>query len=237
MTDGETQGARERGAMAGRAGLVATGTLASRVLGAVRDSVIAHHFALGATDAFYVSFTIPNALRGLLGEGAVGGAFIPVYAEVRQREGEPRARAFYAGLTGVMLAILALVSIGGVLFAGPIVKLYAAGYDARKYALTVTLTQLVFPYIFFMGVAALGMGVLNALRRFFVPAFAPAMLSVAMIAAPVAFVPLAIALGLDPITGLALAALVGGALQVGAQIPASASRSALPFEPRPRTQA
>jgi putative peptidoglycan lipid II flippase len=219
VTDAETQGARERGAMAGRAGLVAAGTLASRVLGAVRDSVIANHFAIGATDAFYVAFTIPNALRGLLGEGAVGGAFIPVYAEVKQKEGEARARSFYAGLSGVMLAILALVSLGGIVLAGPIVKLYAAGYDAPKYALTTTLTRLVFPYIFFMGVAALGMGVLNALRRFFVPAFAPAMLSVAMIAAPVAFVPLAITLGLDPITGLALAALVGGALQVTAQLP------------------
>jgi putative peptidoglycan lipid II flippase len=220
VTTAETQGSKERGAMAGRAGLVAAGTLASRALGALRDSVIAHHFPIGATDAFYVAFTIPNALRGLLGEGAVGGAFVPVYAEVKEREGEERARAFYAGLSGVMLAILGLVSLGGVVFAAPIVKLYAAGYDAEKFALTVQLTRIVFPYIFFMGVAALGMGVLNALRRFFVPAFAPAMLNVAMITAPFAFVPVAIFFGLDPIASLALAALVGGVLQVLAQLPA-----------------
>ena len=206
--------------MAGRAGLVAVGTLGSRVLGALRDSVIAHHFPIGATDAFYVAFTIPNALRGLLGEGAVGGAFVPVYVEVKQREGEERARVFYAGLSGVMLVILGLVSLSGVLLAGPIVKLYAAGYDSAKFALTVDLTRIVFPYIFFMGIAALGMGVLNALRQFFVPAFAPAMLNVAMIAAPFVVVPLALALDLDPIASLALAALVGGMLQVGAQLPA-----------------
>jgi putative peptidoglycan lipid II flippase len=209
--------------MARRAGTVAAGTLASRVLGAVRDSVIAASFPVAATDAFFVAFTIPNALRSLLGEGAVSSAFVPVYSEVRNTAGDARARFFYAGLSGVMVAILCGVTALGIVFAGPLVTAYAAGYRARdpaKFDLTITLARIVFPYIFFMGLAALGMGVLNARRRFFVPAFAPALLNVAQIAAPFALVPPAVALGLDPIASLALGALVGGILQVFVQFPA-----------------
>jgi putative peptidoglycan lipid II flippase len=216
-------GAHERGQMARRAGTVAAGTLASRVLGAVRDSVIAASFPVAATDAFFVAFTIPNALRSLLGEGAVGSAFVPVYAEVRAASGDARARAFYAGLSGVMIAILAGVTALGVVFAAPVVTAYAAGYraqDPEKFDLTIALTRIVFPYIFFMGLAALGMGVLNAHRRFFVPAFAPALLNVAQIAAPFVLVAPAVALGLDPVASLALGALAGGVLQVLAQFPA-----------------
>ncbi len=77
----------ERASIARRAGIVVVGTLASRVLGAVRDAVIAATFPVAATDAFFVAFTIPNALRVLLGEGAVSGAFVPVFSEVREKEG------------------------------------------------------------------------------------------------------------------------------------------------------
>ncbi|MBK8170173.1 MAG: murein biosynthesis integral membrane protein MurJ [Sandaracinaceae bacterium] len=218
----EGVGQGEQVAVARRAGLVAVGTLSSRVLGAVRDSVIAAYFTKGATDAWWAAFTIPNALRSLLAEGAVGSAFVPVFAEVRAKEGLERARQFYSGLVGVMLVILSAVTLVGMVATRGIVTLYSAGFqhDAAKFDTTVTLTRIVFPYIFFMGVAALGMGVLNAMKRFFVPAVAPGLLNVPMIAAPWVFVPLAIAFGLPPVISLAFGALVGGLLQVIAQFPA-----------------
>lgn len=214
--------AKERRAITARAGIVAAGTLASRILGAVRDAVIAGFFPLAATDAFFVAFTIPNALRVMLGEGAVANAFIPVFSEIRAREGESRAKAFYAALSGAMLVVLGSVTVLGMVAAPFLVPLYAAGYrsDPVKFQTTIDLTRLVFPYIFFMGIAALGMGALNTLKRFFVPAFAPALFNVAMIAAPFLFVPIAVAAGASPIAGLAISALVGGALQVVAQFPA-----------------
>ena len=213
-------GAGERTAITRRAGIVAAGTFSSRILGAVRDAVIAAMFALTATDAFWVAFTIPNALRSLLGEGAVSGAFVPVFSEVREKEGFARARRFYASLSGVMLVVLLAVSVLGVLLAPLIVTLYAAGYEDERLSLTVGLTQIVFPYIFLMGLAALGMGALNSMKRFAVPAFAPALLNVALIAAAFALAPAVVELGWPAIYALSVGALVGGVLQVGAQLPA-----------------
>jgi putative peptidoglycan lipid II flippase len=210
----------ERGAIARRAGIVALGTLGSRILGAARDAVIAATFAVAATDAFFVAFTIPNALRVLLGEGAVSGAFVPVYAEVRAKEGAERARVFFARLVGAMSIVLTLVSIGGVLAAPWLVELYAAGYEGERLETTVLLTRIVFPYILFMGLAALATGALQSEKRFLVPAFAPALLNVALIAAPFALVPVALAWGLPVIGSLAIGALIGGVLQLLAQLSA-----------------
>jgi putative peptidoglycan lipid II flippase len=221
----ETASAKtENASLARSAGIVAAGTLVSRVLGAARDAVFAACFSVAETDAFFVAFTIPNALRGLLADGAVSSAFIPTYTEVRAKEGDEPARAFYAKLSGAMLALLAIVSIVGVLAAPALVTMYAGGYadDPALFASTVTLTRIVFPYIFFMGAAALGTGLLNAHRRFAVPAIAPALLNVALIAAPFVLVGPSIALGLPPIASLSIAAIVGGVLQMVAQWPALA---------------
>ena len=221
----------ESTAVTRRAGVVALGTLLSRILGAWRDSVIAAHFPVAATDAFFVAFTIPNALRQILGEGAVSSAFVPVYTEVYANEGEERGRTFFANLSGVFYSILCAVTLLGMIFAPAVVMLYASGYheDAKKFELTVSLTRLVFPYIAFMGAAALGMGVLNARKLFFVPAFAPGLLNVAMVAAPALFIPTAVAFGWSPIASLAVGALVGGVLQVVAQFPALKSIGMLGF--------
>lgn len=218
-----------RTTIARRAGLVALGTLASRILGAVRDAVIAASFAVGATDAFFVAFTIPNALRVLLGEGAVSGAFVPVFTEVRERHGLERARRFFAALSGAMLVVLLVVTVIGIVAAPTLVTLYAAGYrsDPARFDVTVTLTRLVFPYIFLMGIAALGVGALNAMQRFLVPAFAPTLLNVAMIAAPFLLVPVATSFGMPAIAALAFGALLGGVLQMLAQFPPLARVSLL----------
>jgi putative peptidoglycan lipid II flippase len=206
-----------------QAGVVALGTLGSRVLGALRDAVIAASFALPATDAFFVAWTIPNTLRRVLGEGAVSAAFIPIFSELKEREGEARARSYLQGFYGALLVLLLLASLLGVVFAPELTTLYAGGYrnDPDKFQTTVTLTRLVFPYILFAGLAALWMGVLNAMGRFAVPAFAPALLNAVLIIAPFTFVPLAVGFGMEPVIGLGLASLVGGALQVLAQLPSA----------------
>ena len=212
-------GGGERAAIARRASIVIAGTLSSRALGALRDAVIAATFSLRATDAFFVAFTIPNALRVLLGEGAVSGAFIPVYTEVREKEGPERARLFYARLVGAMVLILASVATAGVIAAPWLVTLYAGGYDAERLDLTVLLTRIVFPYIFLMGLAALGMGALHSEKRFAVPSFAPALLNVALIAAALGASGLMPDVGLPAVAALAIGALVGGVAQVLVQLP------------------
>lgn len=210
--------------IARRAAIVASGTLTSRVLGAVRDAVIAACFAVSATDAFFVAFTIPNTLRALLAEGAVSNAFIPVFSEVREKQGHERARDFYAALSGSMLVVLVVVSVVGVLIAPQLVTLYAAGYKSNpeKFSTTVEIARVVFPYILFMGIAALAMAALNTLKRFAVPAFAPSLLNLCMISAPLLFTPVALRLDMPPIFGLAMSALLGGLLQAAVHIPALA---------------
>lgn len=216
-----------------RAGLVALGTFSSRVLGAVRDAVIAASFSLTGTDAFFVAWTIPNTLRQVLGEGAVSAAFIPVFARVDEQQGRQAARRYYGRFSGTLLALLLAVSAIGVVTAPFWATLYAGGYrdEPSKFQTTVQLTALVFPYLVFAGMAALQAGALNALGRFLLASFSPALLNVCMIAAPFVFVPLAVQLGQPPIAALALAALAGGALQVLSQIP---SLRAAGLRERPR---
>lgn len=203
-----------------RAGIVAAGTLSSRILGFVRDMVIAAIFPKEATDVFYVAFRIPNALRVLLGEGAVAAAVVPVFAEIRANEGEDAARRYFAKMFGLLLLVLTVVSGLGIVAAPLLAKAYASGFTGARYEETVTLIRVVFPYIFFMGLAALGMGGLNALRRFAVPAFTPALLNVFLIGAAFLLVGPALGLGLPAVGALALGALLGGAAQWLAQWPA-----------------
>jgi putative peptidoglycan lipid II flippase len=213
---------RERGKLLGRAGIVGAGTLLSRVLGLARDMVLAALFDRDATDAWWVAFTIPNALRQLLGEGAVTSAVVPVLSEKLAHEGDEGARRLFARLRGVSLVALVVVTALGVGFAAPLTRLFAGGYSARPGELerTTLLTRAVFPYIFFMGTAALGMAALNAKRRFAVAAFAPGLLNVAMLVAAFVLPAWLAAHGSDPVLALAIGALAGGALQVAAQLPA-----------------
>ncbi len=216
------EGRRERGRLVARAGVVGAGTLVSRVLGLLRDMTLAAVFERAATDAWWVAFTIPNALRQLLGEGAVASAVVPVLSEKLAKDGDLAAQRFFARIRGVSLVALAVVTVLGVVFARPLTELFAEGYRARPGELerTVTLTRAVFPYIFFMGTAALGMAALNANRRFAVAAFAPGLLNVALLAAALGLPGVLVATGHDPVLALAIGALVGGLLQVVAQWPA-----------------
>ena len=210
--------------IARRAGIVAAGTLASRLLGLLRDLTIAAVFTRAVTDAFFVAFTIPNVLRQLLGEGAVQNAVLPVLVEVREREGEDAARRFFRAVRGLSLVILVAVSALGVGFAPVLVGLFAGGYAEIPGQLerTVHLTRWVFPYILFMGTAALGSAALNTYHRFVATSLAPTLLNVAFVVFALTLPPFLGANGYE--TGLALtwAALVGGVLQVVVQWPSLA---------------
>jgi putative peptidoglycan lipid II flippase len=216
------EGTAERAKLVGRAGIVGAGTLASRLLGLGRDMALAAVFTREETDAFFVAFTIPNALRQLLGEGAMSSAVVPVLSETLAKEGDEPARAFFARIRGVSLVALAIVTALGMIFTRPICELFAAGYHARpgEFERTVSLTRVVFPYIFFMGTAALGMAALHAKRRFAVASFAPGLLNVAFLVAAFALPPVLVAVGIDRVHALSIGALAGGALQVIAQWPA-----------------
>jgi len=205
----------------GRAGIVALGTFTSRLLGLVRDQVIAAVFVRAATDAFFVAFTIPNVLRQLVAEGAVQNAVLPVLATVREREGDAAAKRVFATMRGFSLLLLIGITCLGIAFAPQLVHLFAGGYQKfpGQFERTVSLTRWLFPYIFFMGTASLGVAALNVCRRFTVTSFAPGLLNIAFIAASLTLPVWLYSVGKDPALALAFAALFGGALQVIAQWP------------------
>lgn len=218
----EIDGDGERKKLVRRAGVVGAGTLASRLLGLGRDMSLAAIFTREETDAFFVAFTIPNALRQLLGEGAISSAVVPVLSAKLATEGEEPAKLFFSKIRGVSLLALGVVTALGVIFARQLCELFAAGYHATpgEFERTVQLTRIVFPYIFFMGTAALGMAALNAKRKFAVAAFAPGLLNVAFLAAAFLLPAPLVALGVDRAYALGVGALLGGLLQVIAQWPA-----------------
>src|SRR3954447_22263213 len=218
---GTVSGQSEQRKITGRAGIVALGTLFSRLLGLGRDQAIAALFPRAVTDAFFVAFLIPNVLRQLLAEGAVQNAVLPVFAQIREREGDDAARRFFRAARGLSLSILLLVSVLGVVFAPSLVTLFADGYKdyPGQYERTVTLTRWVFPYIFFMGTAALGVAALNTYQRFVATSFAPALLNVSFIALGLGLPAFLGARGYDPALALVLAVLGGGLMQMVAQWP------------------
>lgn len=211
----------ERRNIAKRAGIVAAGTLLSRVLGLVRDQTMAAVFSRAVTDAFFVAFTIPNVLRQLLAEGAVQNAVLPVLVKIREREGEAAADRFFRAVRGLSLVVLVATTALGIGFAPTLVSLFAGGYAdvPGQIERTVLLTRWVFPYILCMGTAAIGSAALNAYHRFTATSLAPGLLNVSFIALALLLPPLLGARGYEPGLALAAGALLGGVLQVVAQWP------------------
>ncbi|MEA2013819.1 MAG: murein biosynthesis integral membrane protein MurJ [Thermodesulfobacteriota bacterium] len=197
--------------------VVGLATLLSRIFGFIRDMVVAGFFGAGpATDAFFVAFRIPNLLRRLFAEGSLTIAFIPVFTGYLKKSKKQAVE--FAGIVFTLLSIiLVLVSVAGVLFSPWIVKVVAPGFSdvPEKYALTVFLTRLMFPYIFFISLVALCMGILNSFRHFAAPALAPVVLNICMIAS----VFLLRGFFADPILSLAVGVMIGGILQLAMQIP------------------
>jgi putative peptidoglycan lipid II flippase len=202
-------------------------TLLSRVLGFVRDFVIARSFGAGMmTDAFFVAFRLPNLLRRLFAEGAFSQAFVPLLAEYRTRRGEAQTKQLVDRTATLLLVAVSLVAALGIAAAPALIYVSAPGFstDADKFALTVQLTRITFPYIVFMALVALAAGILNTWSRFALPAFTPVMLNVAMIVMALFAAP-----WFDPpVLALAWAVFLGGLLQLGIQLPALKRLGMLP---------
>jgi putative peptidoglycan lipid II flippase len=200
------------------AGTVGFYTFLSRILGLVRDMVIARYFGSGtAADAFFVAFRIPNLLRRLFAEGSLTIAFIPVFGEYLVRKSREDAFQVARIVLTLLSLLLALVTALGILLAPWIVRLQAFGFGGSgfKYDLTVLLTRITFPYIFLISLVALFMGMLNSLRHFAAPAAAPIFLNVGIIAATMWISPHLS----EPIVAVAIGVIIGGILQVALQIP------------------
>lgn len=188
-------------------------TLASRITGFVRDTLIAIHFGAGAqADAFFVAFRIPNLLRRLFAEGAFSQAFVPVLGEWRSRQGDDATRALAAKVQGMLLASLLVITVIGVIAAPLLVYLVGSGFagDDGKFDLTVLLLRICFPYILFISLVSFAAGILNTYGRFKAAAFAPVLLNLSFIA----FILLGAERFEQPIVALAVAVFFGGLAQL-----------------------
>jgi putative peptidoglycan lipid II flippase len=193
-------------------------TLVSRVLGFVRDLVIARVFGAGLlTDAFFVAFKIPNLMRRLFAEGAFSQAFVPILGEYKNRRGESATRLLVDHVAATLATTLFVVALIGVLLAPLIIYVTAPGFVAtpEKFDLTVALLRITFPYILFISLVALAGGILNTYSRFSVPAFTPVLLNLSFIGFALWGAPY-----FDPpVKALAWAVFAGGVAQLLFQLP------------------
>src|SRR5687767_12159214 len=206
---------------------VSSMTLISRILGFVRDLVIARVFGAGfVTDAFFVAFKLPNFLRRLFAEGAFSQAFVPVLAEYKNRRGEAETRLLVDRVATTLAGALFLVTLAGVVAAPLVIYVTAPGFAATpaKFDLTVDLLRVTFPYIFFISLVALAGGILNTHSRFSVPAITPALLNLSFIGFALWGAPY-----FDPpVKALAWAVFAGGVAQLALQVPFLARLGLLP---------
>ena len=209
--------------LAKSAGVIGIATLTSRVLGLVRDQVLAYLFGAGnAMDAFNVAYRIPNLMRDLFAEGAMSAAFVPTFTRRLTQKGKAAAWQLGNQLINALVLVTGALVLLGILFADPLARLLAGDYAdvPGKLELTVTLTRIMLPFLTLVAVAAAVMGMLNSLNRFFTPALSPAMFNVGIILSAVVLVPMMPGLGLDPIAGIAIGAMIGGFGQIALQVPA-----------------
>ena len=208
-------------------------TLCSRILGLVREQVMAVYFgASGYTDAFLVAYRIPNLLRDLFAEGAFSAAFVPTFVE-ENNISRQRARQLLWSLF-ILLGLTTLVLSGLIfVFAGDIIGVFAPSFkaDPEKFETTVNLTRIMSPFLCFVSVAALFMGALNSLKIFFIPALAPAFFNVVMIASMLILPGIFISEGIPAIYALGVGVLIGGLVQAFVQIPLIVKHGLAPKKP------
>ena len=215
------------------AGLVSIGVMASRLLGLVREMVLAYLFRTGAgLDAFYAAFRIPNLARDMFGEGALSKAFVSTFTEVEQKQGREAGLRLANQVVNATLLIVGLVCLAGVVFSESIVDImfFGEGFDVRlpegeafgfatKRELTVFLTRIMFPFLLLVSLAALIMGFLNGRGKFFIPATASLFFNIGSIAVGVLGYFLGPRFGYHPTVGMAIGVVAGGTLQLLWQIP------------------
>lgn len=211
--------------LARSAGLISIATLASRILGVARETVLAYYFGASASmqmDAYNVAFRVPNLLRDLFAEGAMTAAFVPAFT--RTLTGRGREHAWRLGnlVLNALVIITGVLVVLGVVFARPITEFIAAPEFALvpgKLELTTQLTRIMLPFLTTVAIAVAVMGMLNSLQRFFIPSLSPAMFNIATIACAIALVPVMPRFGLPPIMAIAIGTLLGGLGQIALQWP------------------
>jgi len=198
--------------------MISTLTIVSRIFGYVRDSRINYLLGTGPlADAYTIAFRIPNTLRRLVGEGAVSAAFIPVFSEYLKEGRREEAWKFVHALVSAAIILVSIVTILGIVFSPTIVGLFASKEfvgNSEKIRATVALNRIMFPYIAFVSLSALSMGILNSFNRFAASAFAPVLLNLSIIAFSFCSGFFA-----NPAMALAVGVVIGGVLQIGIQIP------------------
>jgi len=201
--------ADQRESIARSTTVVSGATFVSRLFGLAREQTFAYLFGAGfVVDAFVAAFRIPNLLRDLFAEGALASAFVPVFTDTLTNKGKEEAFRLGNLVANALNVILVVVVIAGILLAPVVVDLYAPGFSKieGKAELTTLLARIMFPFLLLVSLASVAMGMLNSLRRFGVPAFAPAMLNIGMIFSGFLLCPLFE----PPIIGMALGVLLGG---------------------------
>ncbi len=211
------------------AGVVGFFTLLSRIFGLLRDILIGYLFGVrGPADAFFIAFRIPNLLRRLTAEGAFSAGFVPVFTDYLTNRTKEEALEVARLVFTFAALVLGVLTVLGILFASPLTYLFAPGFfaNAEKFNLTVFLTRLMFPYVFFVSMVALAMGFLNSFRHFMAPALSPVLLNVSIIVCALMITPMLS----KPVVSLGYGVLVGGIIQLALQIP-FLSRYGLSFVP------
>lgn len=206
------------------AGFISAATMASRLLGLVRDQISGWFFGMSMPmDAFVVATRIPTLLRDLFAEGAMSAAFVPTVTRYLTKDGKPAAFRLGANVINALLLVTGAVVVLGMIFAKPLTLLFTKPeFTAIPGAteLATLLTRVNMPFLMLIAVAAACMGLLNAMRRFFAPSLAPAMYNVVFILCALIGVPLFERIGWPPIMALAVGMLAGGLAQIVTQIPA-----------------
>ena len=200
---------------------MAVATFCSRILGLVREQFIAFYFgASGLTDAFLIAYRIPNLLRDLFAEGAFSAAFVPTFVDANLKD-QVKARKLLWALFILLGSFSLIVGAFIILYTPELINLFAPTFKESpdKFQITVTLARIMSPFLCFISIAALFMGVLNSLKVFFIPSFAPVFFNVAMIASMIIFPPILVSKGAEPILSLGLGVLLGGLLQAFVQLP------------------
>src|SRR5699024_7829833 len=192
-TNSQEEAQQSKGGLLASAMVVSAMTLLSRVMGLVRDVVLARFLGVSAgTDAFFVAFRIPNFLRRLFAEGAFNQAFVPVLTEYKEQGPKAAAKELVDRVAGTLGFSLVTVTALGVMFAPFLIVLFAPGFgkDPVQQLLATEMLRLTFPYLFFIALTAFSGSILNTWGRFAVPAFTPVLLNISLIAAALVLAPL-----------------------------------------------
>ena len=215
--------AQDTGKIARSASTVSVAVMCSRVLGLVREQAFAVLFGAGfAFDAFVVAFRIPNLLRDLFGEGALSAAFVTVFSEYDETKGSEATWKLAGNILVFITILLSIITLIGIIFADKIVlALVDADFEKipDKVALTHLLTMIMFPFLIFISLSSVVMGILNTKGRFFIPALASSFFNLGSIIGGVSLAFLLAENGHPSIIGMAIGTLIGGMLQLGGQLP------------------